>query len=174
MARLTLGPKENLALAAGKVSATTIRMFKIGMGSNFPGRIARQISPTILSSLSKQNWRGSVAVTGTNGKSTTSGLLSSILKTANLNVVHNIQGANLVSGITASLVDAADWNGNINADYGLFEIDEAALPIVAREINLTAVVVTNLFRDQLDRFGELDTTAKLIAQGILKSNRWQY
>jgi UDP-N-acetylmuramyl tripeptide synthase len=84
--------------------------------------------------------------------------------------VHNRQGANLATGITASLIDAADWRGFIDADYGLFEIDEAALPVVAREIKLQTVIVTNLFRDQLDRFGELDTTARLIAKGITENN----
>ena len=72
----------------------------------------------------------------------------------------------LVTGITASLVDAAGWNGNLNRDFCLFEIDEAALPLVAKEVRLNSIVVTNLFRDQLDRFGELDTTANLINKGI--------
>jgi lipid II isoglutaminyl synthase (glutamine-hydrolysing) len=159
-----------LALLAGKVSAKTIRLLNAGMGSNLPGRLARQISPQILSELSSQARLGALAVTGTNGKSTTTGLLSSILKMAGFKLIHNRQGANLVTGITASLIDAADWKGRIDADYGLFEIDEAALPIVAREIKLNAVVVTNLFRDQLDRFGELDTTARLIAKGISENN----
>ncbi len=71
-----------------------------------------------------------------------------------------------MTGITASLVDSADWCGNLDVDYCLFEIDEAALPIVAKEVPISVVLVTNLFRDQLDRFGELDTTALLIGRGI--------
>lgn len=159
-----------LALLAGKVSAGTIRLLNAGMGSNLPGRLARQLSPQILTELSNQARSGAIAVTGTNGKSTTTGLLSSILNMAGFKLIHNKQGANLVTGITASLIDAADWKGHIDADYGLFEIDEAALPVVAREIKLNAVVVTNLFRDQLDRFGELDTTARLITKGIKENN----
>ncbi|PWT98734.1 MAG: DUF1727 domain-containing protein [Candidatus Melainabacteria bacterium] len=159
-----------LALLTGKVSARAIRLFKAGMGSNLPGRLARQLSPNILMELSSQTRLGAVAVTGTNGKSTTSGILSSILRMAGYKLIHNKQGANLVTGITASLIEAADWKGRIDADYGLFEIDEAALPVVAHEIKLKAVLVTNLFRDQLDRFGELDTTARLIAKGITENN----
>ncbi|HEY9784623.1 MAG TPA: Mur ligase family protein, partial [Candidatus Obscuribacterales bacterium] len=158
--------QEKLAVAAGKAAARTIRLFGAGLGSNLPGRLARKVSPQILSGLAKQASRGVIAVTGTNGKSTTAGLLSSILRTAGFKLIHNRQGANLVTGITATLVDAATWSGEINADYCLFEIDEAALPVVASEVNLSSIVVTNLFRDQLDRFGELDTTARLIEKGI--------
>jgi UDP-N-acetylmuramyl tripeptide synthase len=161
-----LTTSDKLAVLAGKLSAQTIRFLGAGMGSNLPGRFARKLSPGILSGLSNQPRLGSLCVTGTNGKSTTTGLLSSILRTAGFTLVHNHQGANLVTGITASLVEASDWFGHIDADYGLFEIDEAALPVVAKEIKLKSVLVTNLFRDQLDRFGELDTTARLIKEGI--------
>jgi UDP-N-acetylmuramyl tripeptide synthase len=161
--------KTSLAVMAGKITAGAIRRLGAGLGSNLPGRMARQVSPAVLQQLSKQAKLGVVAVTGTNGKSTTSGLLSSILRTAGFTLVHNRQGANLVNGITASLVDAANWQGRLNVDYCLFEIDEAALPLIAAEVELSTVLVTNLFRDQLDRFGELDTTARLIASGIAKN-----
>lgn len=157
---------DRFAIFSGKITAGAIRMIGAGLGSNLPGRIARKVSNGVLAKLASQAREGVVAVTGTNGKSTTSGLLASIFKTAGLEIVHNYQGANLVPGITACLVDAAGWNGKIEADYCLFEIDEAALPLVAAETAIHTVVVTNLFRDQLDRFGELDTTAKLIEKGI--------
>ncbi|PZM81000.1 MAG: DUF1727 domain-containing protein [Candidatus Melainabacteria bacterium] len=157
---------DRVAVAVGKMAARTIRMLGAGLGSNLPGRVARKLAPDVLSHLAGQSKKGVIAVTGTNGKSTTSGLLSSVLKTAGFTLIHNRQGANLVTGITATLVDAASWDGHINTDYCLFEIDEAALPLVARETTLSVVVVTNLFRDQLDRFGELDTTARLIEKGI--------
>jgi len=161
---------DTAAVVAGKVTARAIRLLGAGLGSNLPGKLARKVAPSVLGELAKQTRHGVVAVTGTNGKSTTSGLLASILRTAGLQIVHNRQGANLVTGITATLVEAATWDARLNTDYCLFEIDEAALPIVARETPLRSVVVTNLFRDQLDRFGELDTTAKLIAQGIETGN----
>lgn len=157
---------DRVAVAFGKLAARTIRMVGAGLGSNLPGRVARKLAPDVLSHLAGQAKRGVISVTGTNGKSTTSGLLSSVLKTAGFTLIHNRQGANLVTGITATLVDAASWDGHINTDYCLFEIDEAALPLVAKETTLSVVVVTNLFRDQLDRFGELDTTARLIEKGI--------
>lgn len=161
--------KASLAVMTGKITAGTIRRLGAGLGSNLPGRLARLVSPAILHQLAQQAKLGVLAVTGTNGKSTTSGLLSSILRTAGFTLVHNRQGANLITGITATVVEAASWNGKLNADYCLFEIDEAALPLVAAEVKLSIVLVTNLFRDQLDRFGELDTTAKLIASGIAKN-----
>jgi UDP-N-acetylmuramyl tripeptide synthase len=124
----------------------------------------------VLANLARQSRKGVLAVSGTNGKSTTAGFISSILGRAKYKLAHNRQGANLVSGITASLIDAASWTGTLDTDYCLFEIDEAALPVVAKEVVIDNVVVTNLFRDQLDRFGELDTTASLIDKGIKTNN----
>ena len=138
----------------------------LGLGSNLPGRVSLKIAPSVLSHLSAQARKGVVAVSGTNGKSTTSGLVASIFAAANQRIVHNRQGANLLTGIAATVVDASNWTGNLDADYCLFEIDEAALPLVAKEAKISNIVVTNLFRDQLDRFGELDTTARLITSGI--------
>lgn len=138
----------------------------LGLGSNLPGRVSLKIAPSVLAHLSSQARKGVVAVSGTNGKSTTSGLIASIFGAAKQKIVHNRQGANLLTGIAATVVDASNWTGNLDADYCLFEIDEAALPLVAKEVKIANIVVTNLFRDQLDRFGELDTTAKLITSGI--------
>lgn len=157
---------DTLAVIAGKLSAKAIRMAGAGLGSNLPGRVSRAVSPTVLSNLARQARKGVVAVSGTNGKSTTSGFVSSILRAAGNRIAHNRQGANLVPGITASLIDAASWNGKLDVDYCLFETDEAALPLVAKEVRIGTILVTNLFRDQLDRFGELDTTASLINKGI--------
>ena len=161
-----LTSSDHAAILVAQLTAATIRRLGLGLGSNLPGRLARKLSPTVLSHLSAQTTRGVIAVTGTNGKSTTSGILSSILRTAGFIFAHNRQGANLVTGITASLIESSNWKTGINADLCLFEIDEAALPVVAKEVRINSVVVTNLFRDQLDRFGELDTTARLINSGI--------
>jgi UDP-N-acetylmuramyl tripeptide synthase len=161
-----LTSSDHAAILVAQLTAATIRKLGLGLGSNLPGRLARKVSPTVLSHLSSQTTRGVIAVTGTNGKSTTSGILSSILRTAGFTFAHNRQGANLVTGITASLIESSNWKTGIAADLCLFEIDEAALPVVAKEVKINSVVVTNLFRDQLDRFGELDTTAKLINSGI--------
>jgi UDP-N-acetylmuramyl tripeptide synthase len=156
----------SIAIVAGKLCSNFIRSCGLGQGSNLPGRIARKIDSSLIRCLSKQCRYGVLAVSGTNGKSTSCGFVGSILKAANFKAIHNRQGANLVTGITASLVDACSWSGRLNADYCLFEVDEASLPLVANEAIILAAVITNLFRDQLDRFGELDTSAKLIDQGI--------
>lgn len=161
---------DTFAVIAGKLSAKAIRVIGAGLGSNVPGRVSRAISSTVLSNLAKQAKLGVLAVSGTNGKSTTSGFVSSVLTNAGLRIAHNRQGANLITGITASLIDAARWDGRLDVDYCLFETDEAALPLVAKEVNISTIVVTNLFRDQLDRFGELDTTALLINKGIAANN----
>jgi UDP-N-acetylmuramyl tripeptide synthase len=160
----------NLAVVTGKLTAQAIRLAGLGLGSNLPGRLARKLSPQLLRELAGQAKSGIVGVTGTNGKSTTAGLIASIMRTAGLEIVHNYQGANLITGITACLVEASNWSGEINADYCLFECDEAAFPLIAAEADIQTVVVTNLFRDQLDRFGELDATAALIERGIKKRN----
>ncbi|MBI4532407.1 MAG: DUF1727 domain-containing protein [Candidatus Melainabacteria bacterium] len=159
-----------LAIMASQATAKAIRTLGIGLGSNLPGRLARHLSPNVLSRLVAQCRQGTIVVSGTNGKSTTSGLIHSILQRTGHKVVHNRQGANLVTGITAAVVECSSWDGKLDVDYCLFEIDEATLPVVASEVQFSAVVVTNLFRDQLDRFGELDTTAKLIGQGISLSS----
>jgi lipid II isoglutaminyl synthase (glutamine-hydrolysing) len=155
-----------LAILIAKLVSNLIRLFGLGMASNLPGKVAQAIYPNILPYLAKQLTAGCLAITGTNGKSTTSGLLASILNQANYQVIHNRQGANLIPGITAAFVQAASWNGTLKNNFGLLEVDEAALPLLTKAINCQSIVVTNLYRDQLDRFGELDTTAKLITQGI--------
>jgi UDP-N-acetylmuramyl tripeptide synthase len=141
----------------------------LGLASNLPGKVSRKIASSVLGHLAGQSRRGVLAVSGTNGKSTTSGLVASILSHAGMKLVHNRQGANLATGITACVVDASSWAGSLDADFCLFEIDEAALPVVAKEMRIDHVLVTNLFRDQLDRFGELDTTARLISKGITQN-----
>ena len=158
-----------IAVWSGKLCSQAIRAMGFGLGSNLPGRLSRRINSSVLAHLAGQARRGVLAVSGTNGKSTTAGLIAAILARSGMKLVHNRQGANLITGITACVVNAASWQGKLEADYCLFEIDEAALPQIAAELKIDHVLVTNLFRDQLDRFGELDTTARLITRGILQN-----
>jgi lipid II isoglutaminyl synthase (glutamine-hydrolysing) len=159
-----------LAIAAAKTSSSLIKLSGAGMASSLPGKIACAIDSNLLSYLASQLSQGCIAVSGTNGKSTTSGLLASILQTSGSKVIHNRQGANLIAGITASLVESADLSGRLKADLGIFEVDEAALPLLTKQVVCKTIVVTNLFRDQLDRYGELDKTASLITEGIKANN----
>jgi lipid II isoglutaminyl synthase (glutamine-hydrolysing) len=158
--------KTTLAVAAGKLSARLIQTFKVGSGTSLPGKVALKLDSRLLSRLGGQVRHKTVAITGTNGKSTTAGLLSAMLEAADFKVVHNQLGANMVPGITAALLQKSSLTGNLSADYGVIEVDEASLPHVSKAIPLDLTVVTNLFRDQLDRYGELDTTARMIQDGI--------
>ncbi len=131
-----------------------------------PGVVARRVDPRVLTRLSKGLRRGSVAVTGTNGKTTTTRMVAKILQTAGVRAVNNSTGANLVTGVTAALVSDSSLLGRPHAEMGLFEVDEANVPKVAAEAELSLLAVLNLFRDQLDRYGELAYTAKVIASAF--------
>ena len=109
---------------------------------------------------------GSAAVTGTNGKTTTTRMVSKILQTAGIRAVNNSTGANLVTGVTAALVSDTGLAGRPASEVGLFEVDEASVPRVAAEAELKILAVLNLFRDQLDRYGELAYTGKVIASAF--------
>lgn len=149
-----------LAVAAGKAATTLSRQLGLGAGSNFPGRVVLRLHPRATEEMASRLERGCVLITGTNGKTTTANLLASMLREAGLRPVHNRVGANLISGITAALAQSSDLRGHPRGDLGLFEVDEATLPAAVRRLRPRMVIVTNLFRDQLDRYGELETLAR--------------
>src|SRR5207248_1568947 len=109
-----------------------------------------------------------MTMTGTDGKTTTAALLRHILEAQGRRTVANQAGANLIFGVTAAMVNRATWSGGLDANVGLFEIDEASLPRLVQEIAPGTIIVTNLFRDQLDRYGELETTAAHIRRALVK------
>jgi len=154
------------SILATKAIIRLIKLSKSGAGTNLPGRIARKISPEILSYLVKQTKKEILVVTGTNGKTTTSGFIGAILESDNRKTVHNKFGANMLAGITTAVVNDSKISGVLDADNCLFEMDEAYFAKAAEEFTPDMVLVTNLFRDQLDRYGELNTTAKKIEQAI--------
>ncbi|MDP9426601.1 MAG: Mur ligase family protein, partial [Actinomycetota bacterium] len=156
-------PAAILAARAARLASRTLRR---GGGSTMPGVVARRVDPRVLTRLSKGLRRGSVAVTGTNGKTTTTRMVAKILQTAGVRAVNNSTGANLVTGVTAALVSDSSLLGRPHAEMGLFEVDEANVPKVAAEAELSLLAVLNLFRDQLDRYGELAYTAKVIASAF--------
>jgi lipid II isoglutaminyl synthase (glutamine-hydrolysing) len=159
-------PTLSAAVVAGKLTSTTIRRLGRGGGTTLPGRVSARIDGRALEKLSRGLELGVIVVAGTNGKTTTSSLLRTILEASGARVVGNRAGANLVSGLTAAVVADSRLGGSARAQVGVFEVDEASLPAVVAATLPRVVVVTNLFRDQLDRYGELESSAAAISAGL--------
>jgi UDP-N-acetylmuramyl tripeptide synthase len=158
--------RKTAAVWAGKATGILSRVTRRGGGTTLPGDVARAIDPEVLTKLSRDLTNGSIVITGTNGKTTTARLISWLLEGAGNQVVANRAGANLIFGATAAAVNQAGTDGKLKADWGVFEIDEASLPKAVEEIQPKATLVLNLFRDQLDRYGELETIAKKIEKAL--------
>lgn len=161
--------KYKFSILTTKTLTSLIQHFNVGSGTNFPGKIGRKIAPDILSYLVNQAKKEIIVVTGTNGKTTTSGFISNILNTSGRKIAHNKKGANMLTGLTAAIIQDSSLNAELNVDHCLLEIDEAYFAKAVDEFNPNLLVITNLFRDQLDRYGELDTTAKKIKEAISKT-----
>lgn len=146
------------AVNAGKASALATRLLGRGGGTALPGLVAQTLYPGVLRALTSQLPEGSLMVSGTNGKTTTTRMLGSILEAAGLQPLHNRSGSNLERGLVSTMVDAATSTGGLPKDLraGLFEVDEAAVPGALRAVRPRVLLLNNLFRDQLDRYGELD------------------
>jgi len=156
-----------LALWAGKI--ITRGLLVTGKkGTTLPGKIANWIDPQIMRHLSVAYKDGIVMVTGTNGKTTTANLLASILRHAGKEFAFNQAGANLVTGITGALIQNTGWNGLSRARLALLEVDEATVPKFCEQVSPSLAIVTNFFRDQLDRYGELDTTVRMVKESLPK------
>jgi lipid II isoglutaminyl synthase (glutamine-hydrolysing) len=131
-----------------------------GGATSAPGKVLMRLAPDAIGSLGGRLARGSVLISATNGKTTTAAMASSILQHAGIPLVHNQAGANMAGGIATSLLDAARPHGAMAGELGLFEVDELWLASLAAQLHPRAIVLGNLFRDQLDRYGELDTIAE--------------
>jgi len=142
------GPKRALARMTGAFSRRSGR----GGGTTLPGRLLLRLAPDALSRLAESLPDGSTIVSATNGKTTTAGMLASILRADGRELVHNRAGSNMSWGVATALLEQ-------HGSEGLFEVDEAWLPAVAAEIDPHLIVLGNLFRDQLDRYGELERLA---------------
>jgi UDP-N-acetylmuramyl tripeptide synthase len=152
------------AVSVGKIARVASRLTGRGGGSSLPGVVARRISPSLLHDAVAGQDVPVIAVTGSNGKTTTSRFLTELLRGEGIVVAQNRDGANLEQGVTTLAVQTARWNGRIPQDTELvIEVDEGALRTVAPETLPRVLVVTNLFRDQLDRFGEIYAVSDVIA-----------
>lgn len=154
-----------LALWLGKIVYNAMKLLG-KKGTTFPGLIANKIYPGIIKHLSSSFEEGAVIITGTNGKTTTNNLLATILRTAGKSVAFNREGANMVTGITGTLLQNTSFTGKPLASVLLLEVDEATVPELCKQLTPRFAVITNFFRDQLDRYGELDTTVKLVKKAL--------
>ncbi|TME56640.1 MAG: DUF1727 domain-containing protein [Chloroflexi bacterium] len=160
--------RRTAAVWAGKATGVLSRFSRLGGGTTLPGDVARAIDPDVLRKLSRDLKHGAIVITGTNGKTTTARLVTWLLEGAGHSVVSNRAGANLIFGATAAALERAGANGRLQADWGVFEIDEASLERAVDEIQPRAAIVLNLFRDQLDRYGELESIAKRIEAALAR------
>ena len=146
-----------MAVGVAKTVTGVVRLLRLGAASVLPGEISRRLHPRLLPLLFEQVSQGVILVVGTNGKTTTALLLKQILSDRGLAVVHNSSGANLINGLITALLSSADITGKISADYAILEVDENILPLVLKDCQPKYILALNLFRDQLDRYGEVDT-----------------
>lgn len=156
----------SLTLLITKTAAKTTRLLGKGGGTALPGLWAERLDPQLARKLASNLPHGVILVTGTNGKTTATKLLAAALEAKGEHVITNRAGSNLKRGVVSALIGASDLRGRMKATVGLFEVDEASLRRIAPLVLPRQIVVLNLFRDQLDRYGELDTTAALIGEGI--------
>ncbi|HTR88672.1 MAG TPA: MurT ligase domain-containing protein [Solirubrobacteraceae bacterium] len=146
-----------MALARGLGALSRLRG---GAGTSAPGKALLRMDPEAIGELSARLPEGSVLLSATNGKTTTATMIASIFSHEGLRLVHNRAGANMAGGIASTLLAAARPGGGIDGELGLFEVDEMWLASIASQLRRPrAILLSNLFRDQLDRYGELETIA---------------
>ena len=141
------------SVALARAAASVSRFARTGAGTTIPGRVLTLLSPDAVERLARRLPQGAVLVSATNGKTTTAAMAAEVLG-GRARLAHNRAGANLVSGVASALLSSRD------AELGLFEVDEGALPNIARTVRPRVLVLGNLFRDQLDRYGELELVAE--------------
>jgi UDP-N-acetylmuramyl tripeptide synthase len=146
-------------LSAAKLAGAATRAAGRGGGTSLPGRMLLRMQPDAIAQLAGRLPGGSIVISATNGKTTTAAMASAVLERTGARLVHNRAGANMAGGVASALLDAAHVGGQMDGDTGLFEVDEFWLPRVADALHPRALLLGNLFRDQLDRYGELDAIA---------------
>lgn len=150
------------AISAGKLAGASGRFFRIGGGTSLPGMIARRIDPDVLKLVVGTSRAKKIVITGSNGKTTTARMIAAIADASGHRISQNRTGSNMLQGVTSVVVNFADAFGRLDSDVLLFEIDEGTIPLAVPEIQPDVVVITNIFRDQLDRYGELYAVAKAL------------
>lgn len=147
------------AILLGKLIVYLTRLFNFGGGSAAPGLYALKIYPELVKDLGAKIPKN-VVITGTNGKTTTARMLSHFAGISNLRAIRNHTGSNLERGIASTLISNFHLKKGLNYDLGIWELDEAAFNTVAPKLKPDIIIFLNIFRDQLDRYGEIDTVVK--------------
>jgi len=155
-------------IAAIMVGKIIINLSRIAgnQGSTLPGKLASRIYPPLLKELGSNTYKDTFIITGTNGKTTTTNMIAAIIREQGSSYVHNQAGANMLAGITTAFIGQTNMAGTRPIDYALLETDEANVPLLLTKLNPKYLVITNFFRDQLDRYGELDYTINLILKAV--------
>lgn len=164
-----LRPRRALAVDAGKATRWLSRRLGKGGGTNYPGLVAQRIDPSALTDLAAAVPNGCVFVTGTNGKTTTTRILADAVRRSGMEPLTNREGSNMTPGVATTLVAESDAFGSLRVGdraIGIFEIDEGHLGPAIKAVQPRMVLFTNLLRDQLDRYFELDWTAHLWREAL--------
>lgn len=148
-----------LIILFGKFFSYLTTTLKLGNGSTWPGHIALRVNRNFIHDLLSKSQVKIIVIAGTNGKTTTAKMLTAILEKNSKSVMQNASGANLLNGIASSLLLRANILGKVTDDFAILEVDENALPQLLKIIEPNLLVLLNLFRDQLDRYGEVNTIA---------------
>lgn len=146
-----------IIIILGKLLSKIFKALNLGNGSTWPGHIALAINKNFIKELLGESGGKIILIAGTNGKTTTALMIKNILKNSGHTVMHNESGANLISGLASSIIQNCTYYAKLNKDYIVFETDENALPQVLENIIPHYIILLNLFRDQLDRYGEIHT-----------------
>ena len=161
-----LGPK----VAAAKAVGTVVRAAGRGGGTTLPGKLLTRLEPHAIGLLAQRLPHGSAVISATNGKTTTAAMTAAILERTGETLVHNRAGANMAGGVASALAAAARRGGReLDGELGLFEVDEFWLGPVVEELAPRALLLGNLFRDQLDRYGELEIIAERWAAVVARA-----
>jgi len=148
-------PRTIFAICCAKIAAVCIKILQIGEGATWPGEIAIRIAPDILKEITKKDIE-IIVVAGTNGKTTTAKMIETVVASKKRRVVRNESGANLDNGIVSTFIQDMLVPGKLQSTCFIFEIDEATVPNILLSLHPNVIVLLNLFRDQLDRYGEVD------------------
>ncbi|HEY3317056.1 MAG TPA: MurT ligase domain-containing protein [Coriobacteriia bacterium] len=166
--RPAFDPLRAAAIIAGKTTASATRLFRVGGGTSLPGLVADRVHPGLVRELAERVAGGFIVVTGTNGKTTTTKMLSGMLRRDGTRVISNDSGSNLHRGISSSLIRSADilGRGLRGAEMAVLEVDEGSMPDVVSDVRPRIAVAMNFVRDQLDRYGEVDSIVATVGEAL--------